>query len=202
MQKHAEGKDVTADVENYKKKYYDRYNELLDSNIGSVQITLDTFPKKVDEWRKLYKKLKEEYKESGELSIESRNQLSYISGFITASAYTNGLFTEYESKEKIQELNKKALTPPFDDLAFKKLMTVFTVDIGSISTNIKSLDNMIYPSLGDDKSLKEFEKAGGDPLDTVMASKYKNIKYVMDFVERLRDTSKADIFEKEIARVF
>ena len=133
MQKIAEGIDVKDDVEKYKKKYYDRYNELLDSNIGSEQITLDTFPKKVDEWRKLYKKLKEEYKESGDLSIESKRQLSYISGFITSSAFTNGLFTEYETKERIEEMNKKALTPPFDDLAFEKLMTVFTVDIGSIT---------------------------------------------------------------------
>ena len=202
MQKIAEGIDVKDDVEKYKKKYYDRYNELLDSNIGSEQITLDTFPKKVDEWRKLYKKLKEEYKESGDLSIESKRQLSYISGFITSSAFTNGLFTEYETKERIEEMNKKALTPPFDDLAFEKLMTVFTVDIGSISTNIKSLDNLMYPSTAEDKLVKEFEKAGGDPLDTIMASKYKTSKYVMDFVERLRDTSKADVFEKEMARVF
>ncbi|MBR1673969.1 MAG: hypothetical protein IJ703_03300 [Eubacterium sp.] len=202
MQKIAEGIDVKDDVEKYKKKYYDRYNELLDSNIGSEQITLDTFPKKVNEWRKLYKKLKEEYKESGDLSIESKRQLSYISGFITSSAFTNGLFTEYETKERIEEMNKKALTPPFDDLAFEKLMTVFTVDIGSISTNIKSLDNLMYPSTAEDKLVKEFEKAGGDPLDTIMASKYKTSKYVMDFVERLRDTSKADAFEKEMARVF
>ena len=202
MQKIAEGIDVKDDVEKYKKKYYDRYNELLDSNIGSEQITLDTFPKKVDEWRKLYKKLKEEYKESGDLSIESKRQLSYISGFITSSAYTNGLFTEYETKERIEEINKKALTPPFDDLAFEKLMTVFTVDIGSISTNIKALDNLMYPSIAEDKLVKEFEKAGGDPLETIIASKYKTSKYVMDFVERLRDTSKADAFEKEMARVF
>ena len=84
----------------------------MDSNIGSEQITLDTFPKKVDEWRKLYKKLKEEYKESGDLSIESKRQLSYISGFITSSAFTNGLFTEYvisKVKTILKELEKKQI---------------------------------------------------------------------------------------------
>ena len=60
----------------------------------------------------------------------------------------------------------------------------------------------MYPSIAEDKLVKEFEKAGGDPLETIIASKYKTSKYVMDFVERLRDTSKADAFEKEMARVF
>ena len=198
----SEGKDVSKATEDYINKYYDNYKEYLETTIGKESLTLDSFPGKIDEWRKLYKTAKEEYKKTGGFTKDTHYKLSMLGSFITMSSTMGNILTSYENKETIAGLKKKALDPPFDDLAFEKLMAICEYDLASIPQNVKNMEkNIKMPDMSKEET-KIFNQESSDTFDAIQASIFKRGKYVQDFVGRLRSTYKSDTFEKEMKRVF
>ena len=196
------GKFDPDGIEELKKQYYAPYGSIGDSTIGPESLTLDTFPKKAGEWRNLFKKAKEQYAQDGKVSEDVKFQLQTISGFFVTSTMSTGLLSEYESQSEILADNKKAFEPPYDDLAFERLMAICEVDLSMIAENGRTLDKIIDPSKSKDDDTNAYVKATEETIDAISASMLKNGNHVAEFVDRLRDTAHADTFEKEMERVF
>ena len=202
MQENLEGKNIANKVKEYKIKYYKPFADLIECSFERKPVTVDTFPGITEEWRKIYSKAKEEYNRDKELTNNTKLKIALISGFFTGYAFTNGIFTEHESPDNIKNLSLKAFNPPFDDLAFEKLMTICEVDLGAISKHQKSIDNIIVPPDVSNEEMHKIQEDNSDAIDAVTASLLKNSSIISDFADKLRGCHKSDSFEKGMSRVF
>ena len=202
--------DGTAeiDIDDFLKDHYPPYRNLITAVIGEEKVTIDTFPGIIKEWKNIYNKAKEEYNSKGNISEETRKSIKIISDFIEAQSQENGLLCRFETKDTVSDFNNKAFNPPFDDLAFKKLMSVCEVDIGSISSQCRMIHNIPNtPDIFD-------EREGQILLAAVLYPVYKTIKPVCEFADKLNEAfkagdtkaesnnSKIDAFENEMRRTF
>lgn len=203
-QYNSKGKKIEQKINEYKEKFYPQYKALQTTYLGTEYMTLDAFPKQVDVFRKQFEKAKETFKKTGKLG-ESFMDIAQMDTFFKVNVNpgaSSGLLAGFESAENIAELCETAFRPPFNDVAFEKLMAICTVDISSISNNCKMIDNTIkYDKLKKAEQM-EVMQDGMDALKAVKVSMLKKSKTISVFLDRIRDVDNLDVFEKEMKRVF
>ena len=194
--------NVAESVEAYKNKYYSPYKTLIGSSIGTEKLTIDSFPGKIQDFRKVYEEVKKQYKEKGVLDEKTSLDLSWMSGFFMMGAALGGVFSECLEDSYIKELHEKAFNSPYDDLAFEKLMAICEADLGVISDNSKIIDYIV----NNEKITEEQKNMLGshyqDTLNAIEASNLKNNDNILGFLSAVRDPSKDAEFSKGMERVF
>ena len=201
MGKVAQNMDVSNDFEMHKIKYYNHYKMLLKSKIGKEQVTLKTFPNKVKEWREIFKANKENYERSGGDPKSYDVRMAEIDGFIHSAINETKILCEYEDDKIVTELSNKALKPPYDPLAFERLMAICEADLGSIAIYHDFVDK-IYGA----KSLSEEEEKNMDQLseatfDVLKVSNLREKESVKFFLKRARLLD-PKVFKVEMKRMF
>ena len=193
-------KNVDEQLHNFKVKYFEKYNEVLGTTIGSEKVTMDTFPGKIDDFRKIYQQIKDEHKRTGNIPSKLYTQMAFMSGFFTVSPQTSGLFKQ--STGEIGELNRKAFNPPFDDLAFEKLMVLAEAEIGMVQETSKMLDYGVKIAKLNKEQLKEYEDHNPDAMRTMRVTMLRKQPYIQAFVDQFKNPDLVPDFEKGMKRVF
>ncbi|SEQ89314.1 hypothetical protein SAMN02910369_02638 [Lachnospiraceae bacterium NE2001] len=198
----SKGKNVDKELEAHKKKIYSHYNILLETSVGTKNLTADSFPGMIQEFRKVYADFKKEYSEKGKLSRKTKNKATSVSSFFTLGSSLTNLLCAYADTTYIRELHNKAFCKKYDEVAFEKLMAICEVDITSISKNAKIVDlNVNYSKLNKEQE-NELNEGYIDAMNAIEVEHLKQCRIIDEFTSTLRDPSKDDEFAKGMERVF
>ena len=184
-----------------KENYLYQYIALKNSYLGTEKLKLDTFPAKCEEWRKFFKEAKEHFTKDGKLTEEENAQIRVLSGFFSINAHDTKITCFYDSTDYVYDLQKKAFNPPYDELAFEKLMNICEVDIAGIADAYKMFDYTANVNNLTSEQAEEFGQKSDMANTSMFANISKQSKIVIELLDRIR-YGDLDVFEKEMSRFF